>query len=56
MYLERRKLWNNEKEQQWLEESKKNVMKAFGEAEKTLKPKWTEMFYDVYKDLPPHLK
>lgn len=56
MYLERKSLWNSEKEKQWADESRKNILKEFALAEKTLKPKWTEMFNDVYKDVPPHLK
>lgn len=56
MYLERRGLWNGEKEKQWLDEAKKSVMKEFAAAEKTLKPKWTELFEDVYKEMTPQLK
>ena len=32
------------------------VMTAFAKAEKKLKPRWQEMFTDVYHDVPPHLK
>ena len=31
------------------------VMEAFARAEKKLKPRWQEMFEDVYDDVPPHL-
>lgn len=30
-------------------------MEAFARAEKKLKPRWQEMFEDVYDDVPPHL-
>ena len=31
-------------------------MAAFARAEKRLKPRWQEMFLDVYDDVPPHLQ
>ena len=31
-------------------------MEAFAKAEKMKKPHWKEMFTDVYKDIPDHLR
>lgn len=32
------------------------MLEAFGKAEKHKKPKPTELFYDVYKEVPKHLE
>lgn len=56
MYLESNGLWDREKEKEWVDEARKNILSEFASAEKTLKPNWTEMFKDVYKDMPSHLK
>ena len=32
------------------------VMAAFARAEKRLKPRWQEMFHDVYDEMPKHLQ
>lgn len=42
-------------EKQWSSEARKNVVKAFEEAEKKLKPNWTELFKDVYNTMPEHI-
>ncbi|CAG9765218.1 unnamed protein product [Ceutorhynchus assimilis] len=55
-YLESKGLWNGDKEKQLLEQTKKDVMSAFSVGEKKLKPKWTEMYEDVYKFLPAHIR
>lgn len=55
-YLEIKGYWDAEAEQKFLEESKKNVLKAFSDAEKKPKPAWTEMFNDVYKNKPNHIR
>ncbi|XP_059096204.1 2-oxoisovalerate dehydrogenase subunit alpha, mitochondrial-like isoform X3 [Tigriopus californicus] len=55
-YLQERGIWSEEKENEWKTDSRKQVLKAFGKAEKALKPKWEEMFTDVYDDVPPHLQ
>lgn len=55
-YMKERNLWNEEKEQQTLEQAKKDVLKAFYAAEAKLKPKWTEMFGGVYATMPKHLQ
>ncbi|XP_050310068.1 2-oxoisovalerate dehydrogenase subunit alpha, mitochondrial isoform X2 [Anthonomus grandis grandis] len=54
-YLENKGLWSEDKEKQLVEQTKKDVMIAFGAGEKKPKPKWTEMYEDVYKFLPPHI-
>lgn len=49
-------MWDNEKGNMWLEQARDEVLKAFSAGEKKLKPTWTEMFTDVYKYVPSHLK
>jgi len=55
-YLVKRGLWDETKEKEWKETSRKEVMAAFSNAEKKLKPNINEMFTDVYKEVPPHLQ
>ena len=55
-YLKNKGYWSMEQEKEWKDASRKQVMEAFARAEKRPKPKWQEMFYDVYDDLPPHLQ
>lgn len=55
-YLTEKGYWNEENEKRWLDESKKNILKAFGAAEKKPKPAWSEMFNDVYATMPEHIK
>jgi len=55
-YLEAKGLWNEEKEKNLLEKARKDVLTAFNAGEKKLKPKWSEMYEDVYKFMPPHIK
>lgn len=43
-------------DEQYLKEARKNVLAEFSKAEKLPKPAWTEMFTDVYKDVPPHIR
>lgn len=49
-------LWDENQEKEWLKQSKSSVLQAFNAGEKKLKPKWVEMFDDVYKNRPPHIK
>ncbi|XP_017777376.1 PREDICTED: 2-oxoisovalerate dehydrogenase subunit alpha, mitochondrial [Nicrophorus vespilloides] len=56
MHMESKGLWDETKEKAWLEEVKKDVMTSFAAAEKRPKPNWKEMFQDVYKFMPTHLK
>lgn len=55
-YMEHNNWWNEEMEKSWKEEAKRQVMSAFANAEKQLKPNWIEMFTDVYHQMPEHLK
>lgn len=55
-YLESKGLWNEDKEKHLLEQTRNDVLIAFNAGEKKPKPKWTEMYEDVYKFLPPHIK
>lgn len=43
-------------DEQFLNEARKSVLTEFSKAEKRLKPAWTEMFTDVYKDMPSHIR
>ncbi|KAH0946585.1 hypothetical protein HN011_009970 [Eciton burchellii] len=56
LYLESLGLWCNNKEQQLIDLTKKEILSAFSEAEKKSKPYWKELFTDVYKDMPGHIK
>lgn len=55
-YMMSKNIWNNEKEEKWLKQARNDVLTAFNAGEKKLKPSWKEMFTDVYKYMPPHLK
>lgn len=55
-YLKKKGLWDDQQEKEWKDSSRKQVMAAFARAEKRLKPRWQEMFLDVYDDVPPHLQ
>uniref|UniRef100_A0A1B6ECK5 2-oxoisovalerate dehydrogenase subunit alpha n=1 Tax=Clastoptera arizonana TaxID=38151 RepID=A0A1B6ECK5_9HEMI len=54
-YLEQNKWWDEEQQNKFVADAKKQVLKAFAEAEKKPKPEWQEMFYDTYYELPNHL-
>ncbi|XP_066140007.1 2-oxoisovalerate dehydrogenase subunit alpha, mitochondrial [Euwallacea fornicatus] len=56
LYLENRGLWNEEKENSLVRETQKSILTALKEGEKKKKHKWTEMYGDVYKFMPPHVK
>lgn len=53
-YLENRELWNEEKEAEARGRIRKEVLKAFSEAEKEKKPPLRSMFEDVYEEIPPN--
>ncbi|KAE8750384.1 hypothetical protein FOCC_FOCC002943 [Frankliniella occidentalis] len=55
-YMEQKGWWNESQENEWKESTRKQVLKAFAEAEKRPKPNWKEMFHDVYQDMPSHLR
>ncbi len=55
-YLENEGLWNDEKESEARIRLKKEIMKAFQQAEKEKKPELSSMFNDMYEELTPDLK
>ena len=55
-YLENKGLWSDEKEAEARSRIRKEVLKAFGEAEKELKPPLRAMFEDVYEEMTPEIK
>lgn len=55
-YLENEGLWNDEKESEARIRLKKEIMKAFQQAEKEKKPELSSMFDDMYEELTPDLK
>ena len=52
-YLEKRDVWNDEKETETRSRLRKEVLKAFSEAEKEKKPPLSSMFEDVYEEMTP---
>lgn len=55
-YLESKKLWNEDKEKEARTRLRKEVLKAFSDAEKEKKPPLRSMFEDVYEELTPELR
>jgi 2-oxoisovalerate dehydrogenase E1 component alpha subunit len=55
-YLETKGWWNAIMEKEFKSQTRSDVLKAFMAAEKIDKPHWSEMFTDVYDNVPPHLK
>jgi len=55
-YLEKKGLWDEEKESQARSRLRKEVLKAFAAAEKEKKPPMRSMFTDMYEDLTPELE
>ncbi|XP_076069867.1 2-oxoisovalerate dehydrogenase subunit alpha, mitochondrial-like [Oratosquilla oratoria] len=55
-YMVNKNWWNDDKEKQWKDDCKRQVMQAFARAEKRLKPNWKEMFTDVYAEVPEHIQ
>ncbi|CAD5112562.1 DgyrCDS1771 [Dimorphilus gyrociliatus] len=55
-YMERKNWWNDETEKEWMQSSRKQVLEALSRAEKKKKPSPSQMFTDVYAEVPPHLK
>ncbi len=55
-WLERKELWDEEKEKQARTQIRKDVLKAFAAAEKEKKAPLREMFTDVYEELSEESK
>lgn len=55
-YMIKKNWWNDDKEKQWKDDCKRQVMQAFARAEKRVKPNWKEMFTDVYAEVPEHIQ
>jgi 2-oxoisovalerate dehydrogenase E1 component alpha subunit len=56
IYLMKKGLWTEEDEKVFLKKARWDVLQAFSAGEKKLKPKWTECFRDVYKEMPSHIR
>lgn len=52
-YLEKKGIWNEEKEKEARGRLRKEVLKAFAEAEKEKKPPIRSMFEDIYEEMTP---
>jgi 2-oxoisovalerate dehydrogenase E1 component alpha subunit len=55
-YLERKDLWNDDKEAEARKRIRAEVLKAFSEAEREKKPPLRTMFEDVYEELTPEIE
>ncbi|KAL6423118.1 hypothetical protein ACFW04_010544 [Cataglyphis niger] len=55
-YLESLGLWCQKREQELINSTKKEILSVFREAEKKSKPHWKELFTDVYKEIPDHIR
>lgn len=55
-YLESQGLWDDEKEKEARDRIRKEVLKAFVQAEKEKKPPIRTMFEDIYEELTPELE
>jgi len=55
-YITRKGYWSETMDKEWKDDTRKQVLTAFARAEKKLKPKWTEMFTEVYDEIPKDLK
>ncbi|KYN16187.1 2-oxoisovalerate dehydrogenase subunit alpha, mitochondrial, partial [Trachymyrmex cornetzi] len=56
LYLESLGLWCQKREQELIDSIKKEIFHAFGEAERKSKPHWRNLFTDVYKEIPDHIR
>jgi 2-oxoisovalerate dehydrogenase E1 component alpha subunit len=55
-YLEAQSLWDDEKEKAVREKLRREVLKAFAQAEREKKPALRSMFEDIYEELTPELE
>lgn len=54
-YLELKNWWNQEQEDEYRSQAKKEILKRFAAAEKRKKPSIKHLFSDVYDELTPNL-
>jgi 2-oxoisovalerate dehydrogenase E1 component alpha subunit len=55
-YMEAKGIWDDTKEKNARESTRKDVLKAFSEAEREKKPAIRTMFEDIYEEMTPDLK
>jgi 2-oxoisovalerate dehydrogenase E1 component alpha subunit len=55
LYLESRGLWDSTQEANAWKESRKEILRCMRTAEQTKKPAASQLFTDVYAEMPPHL-
>lgn len=55
-YISSKGLWDDELETKFREQVRKDVLEALGKAEKLKKPPVSEMFKDVYDEMPWNLQ
>lgn len=48
--------FNEEEENAYVKDVRKQVLKQISVSEKKLKPNWREMFKNVYAEMPEHLQ
>lgn len=48
--------WSDDDDSAWMKDSRTKVLAAFERAEKKKKPSPSDMFTDVYKEVPVHLQ
>ncbi|XP_025074190.1 2-oxoisovalerate dehydrogenase subunit alpha, mitochondrial [Pogonomyrmex barbatus] len=56
LYLESLGLWCQKREQELIDSTKKEILRVFSEAESKSKPHWKNLFTDVYKEIPDHIR
>lgn len=54
-YITNKGIWDDNKEKDWIEQAKRDVMEAFKAGEEKQKPNWESLFEGVYKYMPPHI-
>ncbi|XP_075145028.1 branched chain keto acid dehydrogenase E1 subunit alpha [Haematobia irritans] len=55
-YMMKKGWFNEDEENAFVKDVRKQVLKQISVSEKKLKPNWREMFEDVYDEMPKHLK
>lgn len=55
-YLESFGLWCENKEQKLISSINKEILRTFKDAEQKSKPHWKNLFTDVYKEIPDHIR